>query len=156
MDDIYLFLAHAVRLESDSARRFEELAETMAATGNKEVQEFFSRMARFSRLHLAEAKERSGFRPLPELAPDEYQWPDGMSPEVAGWAGVDGLMGVADALNLALDSERAGHAFYAAIAATTTNPRVRAAAEEFTAEEAGHVAELEGWLLRYATAGGRD
>lgn len=149
MNDIYLFLAHAVQLEAEAARRFEELAEQMRAAGNVEVQEFFEQMAEFSRRHLAEAKARSGFRPLPVLRPEEFQWPDGTSPETAAWSGVDGMMGVEDALQLALTSERAGHAFYAGIAANTTNPRVKVAAEEFTIEEAEHVAELERWVLRF-------
>lgn len=152
MDDIYLFLAHAVRLEADAASRFDELADTMATFGNAEVESFFRQMATFSRQHLGEAKARSGFRPLPELTADEYQWPDGTSPETSAWTGVDGLMGVEDALQLALASEREGHAFYATIAATTTNPRVRAMAEEFAAEEAEHVAELERWVARQAAA----
>ncbi|MFT3848131.1 MAG: ferritin family protein [Propionivibrio sp.] len=49
MDDIYAFLAHAVQLETDAARRFEELAEQMRTAGNSEVQEFFQQMAEFSR-----------------------------------------------------------------------------------------------------------
>ena len=152
MDHIHLFLAHAVRLEAEAARRFEELADAMATFGNAEVEAFFRQMAAFSRQHLAEAEARSGFRPLPHLAPEEYRWPDGTSPESAGWTGVDGLMGVEDALQLALASERAGHAFYATIAATTGNPRVKAMAEEFTAEEAEHVAELERWAVRHGVS----
>ena len=143
MDDIHLFLAHAVRLEAEAARRFEELADAMNTFGNAEVEAFFRKMAAYSREHLAEAQARSGFRPLPPLAPDEYSWPDGTSPETAGWAGVDGLMGEADALQLALESEQAGHAFYAGIASTTKNPRVKSMADEFAAEEAEHVSALE-------------
>jgi rubrerythrin len=44
---------------------------------------------------------------------------------------------------VALDSERRGHAYYAAIALTTTDPEVRLLAAEFAAEEAEHVAQLE-------------
>lgn len=153
MDDIYVFLAHAVQLETDAARRFEELAEQMRSAGNSEVREFFEQMAEFSRRHLAEAKARSGFRPLPELKPEEFQWPDGISPETAPWSGVDGMMGVEDALLIALESERAGHAFYATVAANTTNPRVKVAADEFTVEEAEHVAELERWIQRFGVPG---
>lgn len=153
MNDIYVFLAHAVRLEAEAARRFEELAEQMRSAGNAEVQDFFKQMAECSRRHLAEAQDRSGFRPLPDLKPEELQWPAGTSPETAAWSGVDGMMGVEDALQLALESERAGHAFYATIAADTTNPRVKVAADEFTLEEAEHVAELERWVLRYGVRG---
>jgi rubrerythrin len=149
MDDIYLFLAHAVQLEAEAARRFEELAEQMHSAGNAEVQQFFQLMAEYSRRHLAQAKARSGFRPLPDLRANEFQWPDGISPETASWNGVDSLMGVEDALQLALESERSGHAFYATIAAHTSNPRVKLAADEFTVEEAEHVAQLEALLRRY-------
>ena len=55
-----------------------------------------------------------------------------------------------NALELALDGERRGHAFYADIASTTGDPEVKAMAREFAAEEAEHVAELEKWIGRYA------
>ena len=48
-----------------------------------------------------------------------------------------------DALRLALDSEHRGHAYYAAIAATTQDAELCALAGEFAAEEAQHVMELE-------------
>ena len=56
-----------------------------------------------------------------------------------------------NALELALDGERRGHAFYAGIASTTEDPEVRAMAQEFAAEEAEHVAELEKWIGRFGT-----
>ena len=52
---------------------------------------------------------------------------------------MDGL----DALRLALEGERRGHAYYATMAATTTDAELRAIATEFADEEAEHVAELE-------------
>jgi hypothetical protein len=88
-------------------------------------------MAHYSRLHLAEAVARGGFRELPALAPHEFEWPDGTSPETAGWAGVDAQMSPRAALELALDGERSGHAYYAAVAATTTDAELRAIASEF-------------------------
>ncbi len=143
MDDIHLFLAHAIRLETDSARRYEELATSMQTLGSADVAAFFRQMAHFSRLHLAEATERGGFRHPPVLKPEEYHWPDGTSPETAAWAGVDGFMDVPGALALALDGEQRSQAFYADIAATTVNPRVKRMAEEFAKEEGEHVAALE-------------
>lgn len=143
MEDIHLFLAHAITLERDSARRYEELAAGTQTLGDPEVAEFFRQMAHYSRLHLAEATERGGFRHPPKLEPHEYQWPDGTSPETAAWAGVDGFMDIPGALALALDGEQRSYAFYAGIAAVTRNPRVKAMAEEFAAEEGEHVAQLE-------------
>jgi rubrerythrin len=148
MNDVELFLAHAVRLEAEAARRYEELAAAMNTDGNRELQQFFGRMAHYSRLHLAQAKARGGFRDLPALAALEYEWPDGTARETAGWAGVDSLMSPRAALELALDGERSGHAYYAAIAATTADAELRAIASEFAAEEAEHVRELEKLLAR--------
>ena len=143
MNHVERFLAHAVALERDAARRYEDLAASMATDGNRALRAFFARMAHFSRLHLAEAQARAAWRELPELGPGEFEWPDGIPPETAEWAGVDPQMSARDALALALDSERRGHAYYAAIAAISPDPEVRALAAAFAAEEAQHVAELE-------------
>lgn len=143
MNDVERFLAHAIQLEREAARRYEELSAAMGTEGNRELKAFFGRMAHFSRLHLAQAAERGGFRELPVLQPDEFEWPDGTSPETAGWAGVDALMSPRAALDLALAGERSGHAYYAAMAATTADAELRAIASEFASEEAEHVRELE-------------
>ena len=150
MEDINVFLAHAVELEREAARRYEELADSMRTDGNAAVEKFFRKMAMFSRKHLALAIERGGFRHVPALGTDEYQWPDGISPEQFDWTGVDCMIDANHALELALDGERRGHAFYADVAATTGDPEVRVMAQEFAAEEAEHVTELEKWIGRYA------
>lgn len=151
MNDVERFLAHAVQLEREAARRYEELAAAMGTEGNRELKEFFARMAHFSRLHLAEATARGGFRDLPPLAPHEYEWPEGTSPETADWAGVDAQMGPREALLLALDGERRGHAYYATIAATTADAELRGIAGTFAEEEAAHVSELEKLVAARAT-----
>lgn len=143
MNTVERFLAHAIQLEQEAARRYEELAAAMGTEGNAEVKEFFARMAHYSRLHLAEAKARSGFRDLPAMAAGDYEWPEGTSPETAEWAGVDAFMDVDDALRVALDGERRGHAYYATIAATTGDPETCTLAHEFALEEAHHVSLLE-------------
>jgi rubrerythrin len=147
-DDVTVFLAHACKLEEDAANRFSDLAESMKTYGNNEIAEFFGKMARFSRLHLEEARKRSGFRDIPTLTDEEFQWPDDESPEAASMEGSHYLMTVEYALELALDSERRGLAFYAGIAKDSADPEVRMMAEEFAAEEAEHVAELERWQAR--------
>lgn len=143
MNTVEFFLAHAVQLERDAARRYEELAAAMGTEGNRELGVFFTRMAHYSRLHLADAMARGGFRTLTPLAPHEYEWPEGTSPETAGWAGVDAQMGARDALELALEGERRGHAYYAGIAASSPDAELRGIASQFADEEAEHVRELE-------------
>jgi rubrerythrin len=71
MEDINMFLAHAVELEREAARRYEELADSMRTDGNAAVEKFFRKMAVFSRKHLAQAVERGGFRQIPALKPTE-------------------------------------------------------------------------------------
>ena len=79
MNTVELFLAHAIQLEREAARRYEDLAATTATDGNAELKEFFTRMAHFSRLHLADAMARGGFRELPVLSPEEFSWPEGVA-----------------------------------------------------------------------------
>ncbi|THF63231.1 ferritin family protein [Pseudothauera rhizosphaerae] len=152
MDSIRKFLAHAVRLEAEAARRFDELAEHMATHGNAAVESVFRQFADFSRLHLQTAMSRAGFRYIEDLPRDGYEWPHGESPEAAPWWGVDGLMDVEAALRLALESEQGGLDFYRSVALGSADPRVQAMAQEFAAEEAEHVARLQELL---AEASGR-
>lgn len=146
IDDIETFLVHAITLERDAARRYEDLAQVMRTAGNDEVRKLFERMAHFSRLHLNEAMERGGFRDLPTLAPADFRWPGGESPEAASWHGIDGLIDVPAALEIALEGERAGTAFYEGVAETARDPEVVRMAREFASEEAGHVCELQRWI----------
>lgn len=142
MNSVATFLLHAVTLEREAARRYEELSAAMGTEGQRELRDFFARMAHYSRLHLAQATARAGFRELPDLAPAQLEWPDGISPEMAGWAGVDAQMDARAALELALEGERRGYAYYAAVASTTLDIELRTLAAEFAAEEAEHLAEL--------------
>jgi rubrerythrin len=149
-DDVNLFLAHAIKLERDAARRFEDLMHSMQTIENRELEGLFRTLAAFSRLHVDEALARGGFRIVPTLAPQEFQWPDGVTPEAAGWQGVDGALDELGALELALAGERSGHAYYCGVAAQATDPEVGILAARFAEEEAAHVTELERWLERAA------
>ena len=143
MNSVQTFLAHAIRLESAAAQRSDELAAAMQTWGNREVEAFFRKMADYSRLHLAEAMARGGFRQVAELPADDYEWPDGVDPETPDWWGVDGMMGIEQAIENALEGEKRGLAYYEGVAAGTSNMKLKALAEEFAAEEREHVAELE-------------
>ena len=144
MNDIKLFLAHAIQLERESARRYAELAEAMQKLGNADVAEFFKQMSHFSRLHQKEAMERGGFHDLPDMAPSEYTWPNGSSPEAA-WAAVPPGINVLDAMKLAMHGEQRSHDYYQSIADQTTNEEVRTMAAEFAEEEAEHTVQLDVW-----------
>ncbi len=149
MDDVNLFLVHAIQLERDAARRFEDLMHSMQTAGNREVEGLFRRLGELSRMHLHEAMARGGFHALPEISPADFQWPEGMTPEAVTWHGVDYGLDVPGALEAALAGERSGHAYYEAIAGTTRDPEVATMARSFANEEAQHVSELERWIARF-------
>jgi rubrerythrin len=143
---VEVFLAHTIRLEQEAARRFEQLADAMQTNGNREAGQLFKRLAHFSRLHLAEATARAGFREVPALEAMEFEWPDIESPETAAIWAADPFIGCEQALQVALEAESAGLAFYQDILDTTDDPDIKRFAQEFVAEEGQHVAELERWL----------
>ena len=65
METVEEFLAHAIQLEREAADRFSQLADAMESCGNREVAKLFRQLADYSRLHLADARLRSGFRDIP-------------------------------------------------------------------------------------------
>src|SRR5512136_437250 len=144
------FLAHAIQLEAEAAMRFGQLADAMATNGNPEVSRLFRRLSDYSRLHLSDARARSGFRDLPELRHDEFVWPDLESPESAAIWGADPFIGREDALNIALQAEMAGLDYYQQVSETTDDPETRILAREFADEERDHVSELKKWIAAHA------
>lgn len=146
MNNVEIFLAHAICLEQEAVRRFEQLADAMRTCGNRDVAELFAQLGAFSRMHLAEATARAGFRELPAPGELEYEWPDVESPETAAIWAADPFIGREQALQVALDAESAGLAFYQGVLDRSDDPEIRHFATEFVAEESGHVAELQRWL----------
>jgi rubrerythrin len=153
IDDVTVFLAHAVRLEADAADTYERLAGQMEERGNVAVAALFRKFAGYSRQHLAEASERASRETgsVPALSPEEYRWPDGRSPETPMPQEVYRLT-VRGALELALRTERSACDFYSAVAGQTRSMDVQELAQEFAEEEAEHVEALERWLERLGTA----
>jgi rubrerythrin len=146
MDSVEEFLVHAIRLEQEAALRFGQLADAMNTQGNREVGRLFRQLADYSKLHLADARERAGYRDLPPLRPEDYAWPDIESPEAAAIWAADPMLGREQALEVALEAEQAGMDYYSNVMKNTIDPELRALAKEFADEEAGHVAELKRWI----------
>jgi predicted transcriptional regulator len=146
LQTVEVFLAHTIRLEQEAARRFEQLADAMQTVGNREVSQLFKRLAHFSRLHLAEATARAGFRDVPALGAMDFEWPNIESPETAAIWAADPFIGCEQALQVALEAESAGLGYYQGILNSTDDPEIRRFAQEFVVEEGQHVAELERWL----------
>lgn len=148
MESIEEFLAYACKVEQEAALRFSELAEAARSYGNKEVEEFFRKMAHYSQMHYQEARSRAGFRDIPDLAPDDFQWSGVESPESAAIWGADPMMGVRQALDLALEAECKGYEFYLNVLQTATDPEIKTMAQAFVDEEAQHVQAVQRWIER--------
>ena len=146
MDTVEVFLAHSIKLEQEAALRFGQLADAMVSAGNREVAQLFKRLAEYSRMHMADARQRAGFREIPQMKSDEFEWPDIESPETAAIWAADPFIGREQALQVALEAESASLAYYRDILDTTGDPEIRRFAAEFVEEESQHVAELERWL----------
>lgn len=139
--DLTLFFAHAVKLEWEAQRHYEELAVTMERLGCYEVAVFFREMAETSAKHCEQMLTRAGFDDIDELPDIVFQWPAGREPEA-----VDGdALDLDTAMHRSLEAERRGAAYYDGIAASATDPEVSCMAALFAAEEREH--ELA--LLRY-------
>ena len=140
------FLAYAVKVEEDAAIHFEQLAQSMKACGNDDVAALFAQLGGYSRLHLEDARARCRTHDVGIDLPSSTAWPDNVTPEQTSlWEGDPGLRRL-DALRAALQGERRGYEFYYAIAHTTRDADVRAAAHEFVKEEAEHVEKLKQWI----------
>jgi rubrerythrin len=147
IDDVALFLTHAVKLEGDAAETYERLAAQMDEHANTSVAALFRKFRGYSLQHLGEARERATREAggVLELAPEDYRWPDGFSPESAR-PGDIGQLTVRSALELALETERRACDFYSAVAGQTRSATVQELAQEFAEEEAEHAEALERWL----------
>ena len=93
---------------------------------------------------------RGSYREVPTISPNDFVWPDGMSPEAADIWGADSLVDIMQALELALGAESRGAAFYRHIYETTKDPEVRVLAKEFAEEEDEHVKAIQQWIARMA------
>jgi rubrerythrin len=148
IDTIEELLAHALELEHESAARYEQLADSMEVHHNRLTAEQFRHLAELSKAHGEAVEQRAAGVDLPRIPPWEYKW---SCPDSPGADCLDQeahyLMTRVDALRLALHNERRAHAFYAHVAARTVSADVSAMAAEMAAEEADHIAMLEGWLV---------
>lgn len=154
MTGLDIFLAYSVALEEEAADRHEELADMMEVHNNPGVAETFRKLAHYSRLHAQEIRDRSRGHRLPVIAPWDYGWEDMEGPETADISGVNYLMTVNQALNIARGNEQRACDFYSGISNDSPDEAVRALAGEFADEEKEHLALLEKWLANYPPADG--
>ncbi|MCP5128103.1 MAG: ferritin family protein [Pseudomonadales bacterium] len=138
-----LFLAHSAELETEAQERYEELAESMREHRNIPVADFFRRMVDEAGRHLEEVAELAADMTLPDLKAWEFDWPDAEAPETTSYEALHYRMSLRQAMQLALDNERAARAYYSDYADNCEDVETAEVARSFAAEESSHVAELE-------------
>ncbi len=124
MESVEEFLAYSIKLEQEAALRFGELADAMDSCGNREVGKLFRRLSEYSRMHMADAMARAGYRDIPAKKPGDFEWPTLESPESAAIWAADPMIGREQALEIALAAEVSGYEFYKSVLDTTTDPEI--------------------------------
>ncbi|SCA58046.1 Rubrerythrin [Candidatus Terasakiella magnetica] len=142
-------LAHSISMESEAAERYREIADAMEVHNNLDVAELFNTLAGYADKHAGEMQERAKDLEIPHIAPWDFAWEDGDSPEAADHFQMHYKMTPYHVLQVALKVEKGAHDFYKKIATDSTNPEVVKLAKEFAEEESEHVEMLEGWVGRY-------
>ena len=149
MQSVEEFLAYAVKLEEEAALRFGELADAMQSCGNRDVGKLFRRLSDYSRLHLADAKARTGYRDIPDLKPGEFDWPDFESPESGRDLGRRSLYRPRTGARNCARRRTGEFLIITGGFSIPADPEIRVLAKEFAEEETGHVAEIEKWIVAH-------
>lgn len=136
--------AIATAMEHEAADRYGDLAGRMERLGNGALAALFRRLEKEEGGHedgLGEWARRHGIVPSPSFA---FRWdmPETLTEQQFAEAGGDFLATPWRVLVMATANEERAFAFYANIAAKTSDPDVRTYAEAMAREELGHVALL--------------
>ena len=142
------FLARAWTMEVEAAERYAMFADAMDEHNNREVAELFRKLARIEQLHADQLLEENLSRHPPVLPAGGVRWDDGEGPETGAPGELHYRMQPYHALQIALACEKRANKFFADIAGSTTDAKVRRAAREMAGEEAEHVHLIEDWLRR--------
>ncbi|GAB6052348.1 ferritin family protein [Magnetospira thiophila] len=146
LDSVEELLVHAIALEEEAVERYEEMAHSLENHNNTETADLLRKLAGYGRKHATEMHQRAVGLDLPHVAPWDFKWGSGDSPETAALEDAHYLMTPYHALLIAHRAESNAHGFYVGVAASSTNDEVAGLAAEFAREEAEHVALLEKWI----------
>ena len=147
--DISIFLAHTVKIELETEEAYLKLVELMADRGNHDVAAFFREMAGYSNLHRNAAMRRAGFDDSTDIHGIIDLWQGGNAEtEIPELGNLESPLDLEGAMELSLAAEKRAADFYEGVARTTDDTQIHLLAEEFAAEERGHVLALERFFGR--------
>lgn len=148
------FLAHAVAIEADAVDRYRVLAMTMREKGNDAAAWLFAELEKAETDHLVEIERRAAELGVRDLAPGEFRWRGGESPERFPLHCGNAKLSTIEALKLVLAAEKSAFAFFESAAMSASPTAVKAMARKMAAEEAGHIAIIADRLAKGLVAGG--
>lgn len=146
LDDL---LAVAYQIEIDAVERYELLADQMKAHNNPELEKVFRDLARAEGIHGEEIRRLAGGFDVVAHARKMAKFEHGESPEEADLSSAHYMMTPWHALQLSLAGEKRALAYFASIAETAKDPKVKTMAAELVEEESEHVNLVYRLLRRY-------
>jgi rubrerythrin len=143
------FMAQALLMEREAVERYTEFADSLEAHNNNEVAALFRTMAGYESKHAEQIMAQMGWSKDPTPPTQLMHWPGlDAGPETVDIDQVHYLMQPWHALQLALAAEKRAEAFFAVIAKMAVSEPIRQAALQLRAEEAEHVALVQGWIAK--------
>jgi len=141
-------MVQALAMERAAVSRYSALADVMQVHNNRPVEALFRKMAVIEERHAQEIMAEMGWKndAAVPVATGDCSAPE--APESVPEDAVHYLMWPWHALQLALAAEQRAEAFFARLAQSAADDRVREAATRLRDEEREHVALVKAWLDR--------
>jgi rubrerythrin len=133
-------------MEAEAAERYRDLADLMAAHGNREVAELFAKLAVIEGKHRDQILEQMGWTEAPSSHLFEWETPE--APETTDHGDLHYLMTPHHALVLAEHNERRAVEFYERFVHAKLPAEVREAAAGMAEEEREHVRLIQHWQAK--------
>ncbi len=140
--------AHALAMGHEAQARYREFSDHMAVHGDDRLADLFGRLAEFETEHAFHLTKRSIGVKIPAIPAADYAWIESGAPVPEARAFVFRMMTPRLALEIALQAEQRGKAFFERVRAESTHADVRRLAAELAQEEAEHLAWVEDALTR--------
>ncbi len=142
------FMAQALQMELDAEQRYSDFADMMEIHNNREVAQWFRKMAAIEGKHAQQIMAQMGWRQAPPLSGRAPVFEGFEAPETAAVEEVHYLMRPWHVLQMALANEERAERFFAQLASLATVEAVRQAALALQQEEAEHVQLVKAWMLK--------
>lgn len=137
------FLSHAIAIEREAAERYAEFEKHFRERGEDVLAGLCGNLAGHEQEHLQDMIDRSSGLTIPVIGADDHHWLEGTSPEAPARELFYAVASPEDLLLVALRAEAGAQFFFAWVARTCPDAKVRELARELTREEAQHVRWIE-------------